>query len=1023
MREPVKKLLAVAVVAGLALISFAGVLARPGIVGHTWDWGVPNFLEQYRSMAEHHFSTWDAYFETGRYHYFKLELLYWQLIIPLARMGGEWMSKLLPLCFVTASGLAMLPLARRFGLNWFYATLAALFYALSPYTYSRVVAGHMPMLAGFAIIPLLLLAYFTLLASIRERGRMAPRAAIACGLLLGLTSLHPSVGVSSAAMLGLLGLHAVAKGPGRWRVLASTGLVFALALAMNIHFMAPFLGDYLGKGAIRHGWGLSASSKGEVTVDTELPMREGFHQSTSQPVDAVIRLDLRPGMDTEYAFPAPPGLRAPWVLSSLALAGLALCSFTARRMRRDSDEEDTLRAQNAGMFVVALTGVLLVCGSRTPFGVAFYQGVLKGFLPILFAAFSNTTRWLPLIVTAYALLAFQLPQAWEERGSARRPWLTRAVLAAVLLVFVSPYLGQSLLSRAPKDAVPQPLALKHTPIHPEDAKVYAFLRDQRAWGRVAYLPPVGISWPGDSPYSYEWSSAYSPKPFFLAFYNNPLGSEIISSMYAEQPSPNLDRLFGLASVRYLVYPHDEFFISYQDFQPGYRGEPVVDGFKNYKPVLDKALALQRGLVLEKRFGSVDIYRNPEAAPGVFAASRLLAVADASGRGGNLTAAVLPDVVGMPLYEPGQAVIPAGESPEFLALLGRIMATGGNGHQGLERAFVTDRAGKRQALLYRGGAYGLPSVEFSRQGPTTCRVRLTGVCAGFPLLFQETFHEGWKAYLLPSGESQAQAAGQASSAGSSAASSSASSSGIAAASVAGAAPESPAPGACRPPDGGRQGIPAEAAKLLGSYRIFPDNQDWQATPEELCEYLGRGWVSTLGDGRTRTRALLEYGPGGRVESEKLQSWSVGFVSKRFLSTVQNDNLPSTPLDATWREGVIEPAVAVGPGFDALAPASWKAAGASEGKAMPWPEMLHWQASGYGNAWWIDPAPLAALGPDAARYARPNPAGGVDIDLVIEFRPQRYYLLGLAVSALSVALSLAALGVLTVAQRLRVRRLNV
>jgi len=1018
MREPVKKLLAVAAVAGLALVSFAGVLARPGIVGHTWDWGVPNFLEQYRSMAEHHFSTWDAYFETGRYHYFKLELLYWQLITPLARMGGEWMSKLLPLCFVTASGLAMLPLARRFGLNWFYATLAALFYALSPYTYSRVVAGHMPMLAGFAIIPLVLLAYFTLLASIRERGRMAPRAVIVCGLLLGLTSLHPSVGVSTTAMLGLLGLRALCKGPGRGRVLLSTGLVFGLALMMNIHFMAPFLGDYLGKGAIRHGWGLSASAKGEVTVDTELPMREGFHQSTSQPVDAVVRLDLRPGMDTEYAFPAPPGLRVPWVLASLALAGLALCSFLARRWR--SGESPGLREETGGMFVVALVGILLVCGSRTPFGVLFYQGLLKGLVPILFAAFSNTTRWLPLVVTAYALLAFQLPQAWEERlalqsagpgrGALRRTWLPRAALLAVLLVFVSPYLGQSLLSRAPKDAVPQPLALKHTPIHPEDAQVYAFLRDQRAWGRVAYLPPVGISWPGDSPYSYEWSSAYSPKPFFLAFYNNPLGSEIISSMYAEQPSPHLDRLFGLASVRYLVYPHDEFFISYQDFQPGYRGEPVVDGFKNYKPVLDRTLALQQGLVLEKRFGSVDLYRNPQAAPGVFAASRLLAVADASGKGANLTAPVLPDVVGLPSYQPGQAVIPAGDSPDFLALLGRIMGNGQDGGEGPGRAFVSDRAGKRQALLYWGKSYGLPGVEFTRQGPTTCRVRLTGVCAGFPLLFQETFHEGWKAYLLPVSERPASTPSQAAAAST--------------ASGATSAPGAPGtPGACRPPDGGRQGIPADMARLLGGYRVFPDNQDWQATPEELREYLERGWVSTLGDGRTRGRELIAYGPGGRVEREERESWSVGFVSKRFLTTVQNDNLPSTPLDATWREGGFEPAVPVAPGFDPLAAASWKASGAAEGRALPWPEMLHWQASGYGNAWWIDPALLGALGPEAARYARPNPSGGVDLDLVIEFRPQRYYLLGLAVSALSVALALAALGALTVAQRLRVRRLHV
>ena len=535
----------------------------------------------------------------------------------------------------------------------------------------------------------------------------------------------------------------------------------------------------------------------------------------------------------------------------------------------------------------------------------------------------------------------------------------------------SPYLGQRLLSNVPKDAVPQPLALKHTPIHPEDAAVYAYLRDQRAGGRVAYLPPVGISWPGDSPYSYEWSSAYSPKPFFLAFYNNPLGSEIISSLYAEQPTPHLDRLFGLASVRYVVYPHDNFFISYQDFQPTYRGEPVVDGFKNYKPVLDRALALQKGLEPVKRFDTVDLYRNPLAAPGVFAASRLLAVADASGKGANLCAAVMPDVVGLPFYQPGQAVIPAGDDPRFLELLGRVMGDGQGGMA--ERAYMTDKAGKRQAMVYEGRAYQLPWVEFSRQGDTVCRVRLSGVRSGFPLLFQETFHDGWKAYLVPVSER------------------------------------------------------AEIKKdTVGAYRMFIDNDGEQATPSEVAGYVAEGQVSTLGDGRERARLVAEYGPGGKVIAQKEQAWNVDFVSRRFLTTVQNDNLPLTRLDATWREGSLAPVAAPGEAFDILAAASWKAEGAGEGRAIPWPELLHWQASGYGNAWWIDPALLGALGPDAARYARPNPAGGVDMELVIEFRPQRFYLLGLAVSALTVALALATLGALTVAARLRVmrvRRLNV
>lgn len=958
MGRTVKMFLAVAVVVGVALISFAGVLTAHGIAGHTWDWGVPNFAEQYRLMADHHFSTWDAYFETGRYHYFKLELLYWQLITPFAGLGGEVMSKVLPLVFVIASGLAMLPLARYLRLNWFYAALAALFYAFSPYTFSRVVAGHMPMLAGFALIPLVLLTYFKLVQGIREHGRIGLRTVIMCGLLLGLTSLHPSVGVGTVVMLGLLSMYFLVRGPARGKVLASLGCIFALALFMNIHFMAPFLADYLGKGAIRHGWGLSASAKGEVTVDTELPMREGFHQSTSQPMDATMLLDLRPGMDTEYVFTAPAGMRGLWIASSFMLAGLALCSFLARRGRVEA----------GGLFLVAVTGILLVCGSRTPFGLVLYQGVLKTFLPILFAAFSNTTRWLPLIVTAYALLIFQLPQYWEERGLrwSGTVWL-RVALAATVLVFISPFLGQKLISHVAPDTVPQPLGLKFTPIHPEDAAVFAFLRDQRAEGRVAYLPPVGISWPGDSPYSYEWSSAYSPKGFFLAFYNNPLGSEIISTMYAEQPSPHLDRLFGLASVRYLVYPRYDFFVSYQDFQPGYQGLPMVDGFKNYKPVLDRTLALQEGLTPDQRFRTVDIYRNPMAAPEVLAADQLLAVADASGKGANLVAPSLPDVVGLPLYHPGQVLTPAGEDPQFLALLGIVL--GGKP----ERTLLTDRRGKRQAYIFEGNRVAPPSLEFRRFGPTTCRVRLTGVAQGFPLVFQETFHAGWKAYLVPLTGGRA--------------------------------------------SGVEDGL---VANSLPGYRVFLNNQDDQADGQELAAYLKAGWVSTLGDGKEKTRSTRIYGSGGKTVGGNIETYRVGFVGKRFLTSLQNDNLSAVPLGATWREGAFVPATADDrepDGEALLSPASWRVEGADAGRALPWPEAFHWQANGFANVWWLEPGLLDALGPYKDRYVRQNPKGGVDMELIIEFRPQRFYQMGLAVSALTVALCLLTLAATTVKRHLR------
>ena len=925
-----------AVVAGLTGLSFARVIDSPGIVGHTWDWGVPDFAEQVQAMARHHFSTWDAYFETGRYHYFKLELIYWQILTLFAGLGGEFLSKALPLTFVTASGLAMLPLARFLKLDWYYTTLAALFYALSPYTFSRVVAGHMPMLAGYALIPLLLLAFFKLMEAVRQSGRAGARRIIVCGLILGLTSLHPSLGMSCVAMLAILGLYFLAKGPNRKKIVLAVGSVFALAMLMNIHFMAPFLADYLGQGAIRHGWGLSASAKHEVTVDTELPMREAFHQSTSQPADAALLLDLRPGMDTEYAFPQPPGLRGPWLAASLLLALLALSSFMAGRKRPE------LR----GMFWVAVVGLLLVCGSRTPFGQLFYEGLLKTFLPILFAAFSNTTRWLPLIVTAYACLAFQLPQEWERQKTASGR-LLRPVLGVAVLIFVSPYLGQQLVRPYAPDKTPQPLSLKTTPISPEDAQVYSFLRDQRADCRVTYLPPVGLSWPGDSPYSFEWTSAYSPKPFFLAFYNNPLGNEIIKTMFAEQPSPHLDRLFGLASVKYLVYPHYRFFISYEDFQPGYRGEPMVDGFKNYKPVLDRNLALQQGLVLEKRFTDVDLYRNPLAGPYVLAGGQMVAVADASGQGMDLTAPALPDVLGLPGYRPGQVFVSAGEDPEFLAMLTKIMGVP------QDRSLLLTRRNQSQALLFSGQWREPPSLEYRRLSDTACLVRLRGVKQGFPLVFQETFHHGWKAYLLPLTDWP------------------------------------------QAPDTSR----------LADYRVFPDNQADQASPDELKTYLDQGLVSTLGDGREKIRTSRLYGPGGRTMGLNRQDYRVDFVSKRFLTSLQNDNLPGPAWWTAWRSGGFAPKQAGEP-QDPLDPKDWSVEGADKGLAVAWPDLLHWQADGFANVWWLDPGLIESWGP-LAGYARPCPGGGLDVEVLIEFRPQRFYLLGLACSGATVGICLLVL----------------
>ena len=131
----------------------------------------------------------------------------------------------------------------------------------------------------------------------------------------------------------------------------------------------------------------------------------------------------------------PRGLGIPWNLAALALT---LGVFAYPFSRRKTPELN-------GLFVTALCGVLLVAGSRTLPGLVFYQLALKKTLPILFAAFSNTTRWLPLVILPcpVALAPLQYYQLWHARSqhSSAARWLrerTRDAIAGLQLQPTTP---------------------------------------------------------------------------------------------------------------------------------------------------------------------------------------------------------------------------------------------------------------------------------------------------------------------------------------------------------------------------------------------------------------------------------------------------------------------------------------------------------------------------------------------------------------------------------------------------------
>ena len=96
------------------------------------------------------------------------------------------------------------------------------------------------------------------------------------------------------------------------------------------------------------------------------------------------------------------------------------------------------------------------------------------------------------------------------------------------------------------------------------------------------------------------------------------------------PTTTLARLAALGSCRFLVYPHYAHAYTYDDFQPAYAAPDVVDGYKDYKPVFDANLAMQRELRKLPLFGSVDVYENDAFLPLVRPGDRIAAVEPVGG---------------------------------------------------------------------------------------------------------------------------------------------------------------------------------------------------------------------------------------------------------------------------------------------------------------------------------------------------------------------------------------------------------
>jgi hypothetical protein len=242
--------------------------------------------------------------------------------------------------------------------------------------------------------------------------------------------------------------------------------------------------------------------------------------------------------------------------------------------------------------------------------------------------------------------------------------------------------------------------------------------------------------------------------------------------------------------------------------------------------------------------------------------------------------------------------------------------------------------------------GNPIIEYTKINPTKYRVRVHSAEGVFPMVFSESFHEGWRAYVtqVESSKSKVQ-------------------SNLEKYKILDGNEDDPKVINDGASPKVANGDGASQASVLDNYKILDGNEEDQASKSELEYFIKKGWVTSLGNLKER---IIEHNKW-EDNKEKLdyeEKYSIDFISKNFQDTIQNDNLPTGKFYETWLK-------------------------------KPLNADNHLMINGYANSWMIDVNEVC----EKENVCVKNSDGSYDFEMVIEFWPQRLFYIGLGISGMT------------------------
>lgn len=304
---------------------------------------------------------------------------------------------------VAGSGLSMYRASRsetRIG-----ALFAGTLYAINPFVYVRLLAGHWWLLLGYALLPMAVVSYADALAG-RGRARRAAAWATAASLF------DPHVAVLLAVAYACVGAAAMVRPPaegddgpgvdGSWaggrRIVGRTGRVAVIAVALNAYWLLPAASTILAgrsKVAAMSGldlvaFGASGTLGGNVPLSVATLL--GFWRGG-------VRLPVDP-------LPLWPWLGLYAVLLLLAFVGW----YDGREASLPN-----------GLLLVGVVGFVLGLGASVDTTAPLFRWLYEHV--VVFRGMRDSQKFVALLALAYAALGgrgVDRPVAWVDRALTSR---------------------------------------------------------------------------------------------------------------------------------------------------------------------------------------------------------------------------------------------------------------------------------------------------------------------------------------------------------------------------------------------------------------------------------------------------------------------------------------------------------------------------------------------------------------------------------------------------------------------------